>query len=64
MIISVAKLAPAEAPQHFFLHLLLTAKVPLWVTKTPNVAHDLRLIGRCLQFFQLECQILNCLSGK
>ena len=60
----IAKLAPAEAPQHFFLHLLLTANVPLWTTTRPHVSHDLRLIGRCLQFFQLECQILSCLTGK
>ena len=63
-IIFVAKLAPAEAPQHFFLHLLLTADVPLWTATRPRVSHDLRLIGRCLQFFQLECQILSYLTGK
>ena len=63
-MIFIAKLAPAEAPQHFFLHLLLTADVPLWTTARPRVSRDLRLIGRCLQFFQLECHILSYLTGK
>ncbi|XP_065904481.1 ubiquitin carboxyl-terminal hydrolase 24-like isoform X2 [Dysidea avara] len=56
------KLAPAETPQHFFLHLLLNADIPLWCHKKPHVLQDLRLVGRCLQFFQLKCQILSSLT--